>query len=428
MPGLRYTTIDGCDWTWRTKNDPGNSVELAGGDGRLTLSALNIGVVSNLFIDTGIMEGDKGASSSSGTGSGRRLVVVGGGIAGSVLAKSAQFTADVTLIDPKEYFEITWANLRSMVEPSFAERAVIKHRDYFTNGRIITSNAINITEKEVLTEGGESVPYDYLVVATGHKDPLPKTRKERLSQYHSENEKIKSAKSILIVGGGPTGVELAGEIAVDYPVKEVTLVHNGSRLLEFIGPKAGDKALKWLKSRKVEVKLEQKVDLDSVSDGDGNKIYHTTSGETIRADCHFLCTGKPLASSWLKNTVLKNNLDSKGRLMVDEYLKVKGRDNIFAVGDITDVPELKQGYLAQNQASVVAKNLKVILNGERECRMSKYKPGSEIAIVSLGRREAVAQFPFTTVSGILPGLLKSGDLFVGKTRKLMGLDPNVVDN
>ncbi|CAN1247602.1 Apoptosis-inducing factor homolog A [Linum perenne] len=285
------------------------------------------------------MEGDKESSSSSATG--RRVVVVGGGIAGSVLAKSAQFTADVTLIDPKDYLEITWANLRGMVEPSFAERAVIKHRNYFTNGRIITSNAINITEKEVLIEGGESVAYDYLVVATGHKDPLPKTRKERLSQYHAENEKIKSAKSILIVGGGPTGVELAGEIAVDYPVKE----------------------------------------------------------------------GKPLASSWLKDTVLKNSLDSKGRLMVDEYLK-----------------ELKQGYLAQNQASVVAKNLKVILNGERECRMSKYKPGSEIAIVSLGRREAVAQFPFTTVSGILPGLLKSGDLFVGKTRKLMGLDPNVVDH
>lgn len=54
----------------------------------------------------------------------------------------------------------------------------------------------------------------------------------------TDNEKIKGAKSILIVGGGPTGVELAGEIAFDYPEKDVTLVHNGYRLLEFIGPKA----------------------------------------------------------------------------------------------------------------------------------------------------------------------------------------------
>ncbi|CAL1367361.1 unnamed protein product [Linum trigynum] len=364
--------------------------------------------------------------SSSGTG--RRLVVVGGGVAGSMLAKSAQFTADVTLIDPKDYFEITWANLRSMVEPSFAERAVIKHRDYFTNGRVVTSNAINITEKEVITEEGEAVGYDYLVVATGHRDPVPKTRKERLAQYHSDNEKIKSASSILIVGGGPTGVELAGEIAVDYPEKQVTLAHNGSRLLEFIGPKAGDKALKWLQSRKVEVKLEQRVDLDNVSDDDGSKTYHTSSGETIQADCHFLCTGKPLASSWLKDTVLKSHLDAKGRLMVDEYLKVKGRDNVFAIGDITDIPELKQGYLAQNHATVVAKNLKETLSGGKPCRLSTYKPGSDLAIVSLGRRDAVAQFPFITVSGILPGLIKSKDLFVGKTRKAMGLDPNVVDH
>ncbi|CAI0398470.1 unnamed protein product [Linum tenue] len=285
------------------------------------------------------MAEQKGSSSSSG--SGRRLVVVGGGVAGSMLAKSAQFTADVTLIDPKDYFEITWANLRSMVEPLFAERAVIKHRDYFTNGRVVTSNAINITEKEVITEEGEAVGYDYLVIATGHKDPVPKTRKERLAQYHSDNDKIKSASSILIVGGGPTGVELAGEIAVDYPEKQ----------------------------------------------------------------------GKPLASSWLKDTVLKSHLDAKGRLMVDEYLK-----------------ELKQGYLAQNHATVVAKNLKETLSGGKPCRMSTYKPGSDLAIVSLGRRDAVAQFPFITVSGILPGLIKSKDLFVGKTRKAMGLDPNVVDH
>ncbi|CAI0544024.1 unnamed protein product [Linum tenue] len=365
---------------------------------------------------------------ASSWGTGRRLVVVGGGVAGSMLAKSAQFTADVTLIDPKDYFEIPWATLRSTVEPSFAERAVIKHRDYFTNGRVITSNAIDVTEKEVMTEDGEAVGYDYLVIATGHKDPVPKTRKERIAHYHSENEKIKSASSVLIVGGGPTGVELAGEIAVDYPEKQVTLVHNGPRLLGYIGPKAGDKALRWLKSRKVEVKLEQRVDLDNVLDDEGRRTYRTSSGETIQADCHFLCTVKPVGSSWLKDTVLKSHLDAKGRLMVDEYLKVKGRDNVFAIGDITDIPELKQGYLAQNHASVVAKNLKVTLEGGKPCRLSTHKPGADMAMVSLGRREAVAQFPFATISGIVPGFVKSRDMFVGKTRKAMGLDPNVVEH
>lgn len=55
--------------------------------------------------------------------------------------------------------------------------------------------------------------------------------------------------------------------------------------------------------------------------------------------------------------------------------------------------------------------------------MATYKPGSAIALVSLGRKEAVAQFPLVTVIGCVPGRIKSGDLFVGKTRKQLGLNP-----
>lgn len=152
----------------------------------------------------------------------------------------------------------------------------------------------------------------------------------------AENGKIKSSNSVLIIGGGPTGVELAGEIAVDYPDKKVSLVHKGSRLMEFIGPKAADKALKWFESKGVEVKLEQIVDLNSVTDG--NKTYQTSLGENIKADCHFVCTAKPLGTAWLKETMLKNDLDAHGRITVDEHLRVKGRRNIFAIGDITDIP------------------------------------------------------------------------------------------
>ncbi|KAK8515698.1 hypothetical protein V6N13_139333 [Hibiscus sabdariffa] len=351
----------------------------------------------------------------------RRVVVVGGGIGGSLLAKTIQFNADLTLIDPKEYLELTWASLRNMVEPSFADRSVINHRDYLTNGRIVTSAAINITDTEVLTADGCHIVYDYLVIATGHTDPVPVTKVERLHQYEEENKKIQSAQSVLIVGGGPSGVELAGEIATDFPGKKVTLVHKGPRLLEFIGTKASDKSLGWLRSKKVEVKLEQAIDLNSTSDE--NRVYRTSTGESIEADCRFLCVAKPLATAWLGETILKTNLDKNGRLMVDEHLRVKGRSNIFAIGDITDIPELKQGYIAHKHALVVCKNLNLLMSGGKESKMTKYKPGSAIAMVSLGRKEAVAQFPFTTLSGRVPGLLKSRDLFVGRTRKQMGLQP-----
>jgi len=162
----------------------------------------------------------------------------------------------------------------------------------------------------------------------------------------TENTKIKSARSVLIVGGGPTGVELAAEIAVDFPDKKVTIVHKGSRLLEYIGPKASRKTLRWLKSRKVDVKFEQSVDLDSFTNE--NRTYQTSVGESIEADTHFLCIGKPLATSWLGETFLKDDLDGHGRIQVDEHLRVKGRNNVFAIGDITDI----QVSAYQNQVNL----------------------------------------------------------------------------
>lgn len=151
----------------------------------------------------------------------------------------------------------------------------------------------------------------------------------------ADNDKIKAARSIMVVGGGPTGVELAAEIAVDFPEKEITLVHDGPRLLEFIGPKASDKTLEWLKKKNVEVRLQQCIDLDRSSAG--SKTFITSSRETIKSDCHFLCTGKPLGSAWLEETILKDSVDNFGRLKVDENLRIKGRKNIFAIGDITDI-------------------------------------------------------------------------------------------
>ncbi|KAL4362781.1 hypothetical protein GQ457_04G000480 [Hibiscus cannabinus] len=209
----------------------------------------------------------------------RRIIIVGGGIVGSLLAKSLQFNAVLTFVDPKEYLEITLANLRNMVEASFAERSVINHRDYLTNESIVTYVATDITDTEVLTADSNRISYDYLVIATGHRDLVPTTKIERLHQYKE----------------GPTDVKLAGEIATDFPDKKVTLVHKRPRLLKFIGPKTSDKTLRWLKSMKFEVKLEQAVDLNSTTSEGSQSVYQTSTGESIKADCHFLCAGKPLA-------------------------------------------------------------------------------------------------------------------------------------
>lgn len=131
-------------------------------------------------------------------------------------------------------------------------------------------------------------------------------------------------------------MELAGEIATEFPEKAITVVHDGPRLLEFMGPKASEKALKWLISKGVQVKLNETIDVNDMSEGT-KKSYRTSKGDVIRADCHFACGGRPLGSAWLHKTILKSNLDGHGRLMVDGYLRVKGRNNVFAIGDITDI-------------------------------------------------------------------------------------------
>lgn len=112
-------------------------------------------------------------------------------------------------------------------------------------------------------------------------------------------------------------------------------MHKGPRLLEFIGQKASTKAMKWLKSKKVEVLLEQTIDLETISES--TREFKTSAGTTISADCHFITIGKPLSSGWMRETILKDSLDQRGRLKVDDKLRVNGHDKIFAIGDITDV-------------------------------------------------------------------------------------------
>ncbi|GJY71260.1 apoptosis-inducing factor 2-like protein [Tanacetum coccineum] len=133
---------------------------------------------------------------------------------------------------------------------------------------------------------------------------------------------------------------------------------------------------------------------------DGSKPYKTSAGETIKADWGFLCLGKPLALSWLKNTILRDSLDANGSMIVNENLTVKGRDNIFAIKDIRNI-----------------KNMKLPPNGGNESNMSAHKPNSAKTFDSLGRNDADAQLSLTTMIGLVPGLIKSKDLFVGKTKK-----------
>ncbi|KAL6595535.1 hypothetical protein ACP70R_047875 [Stipagrostis hirtigluma subsp. patula] len=360
--------------------------------------------------------------------SGDRVVIIGGGIAGALLAKTLQNHADVVLIDPKEYFEIPWANLRAKVDPAAVERTVIPHSDYLTQAKVVVASAVGIDDSVVLTSIGRAVAYDFLVVATGRMCTRPEKRSERLEMFQRDKELIAAAQSVLIIGGGPIGVELAAEIVMSSPEKRVTIVHGAPRLLTVMGARASAKALEWLRSKNVTVLLDQTIDLAAVSP-DATE-FTTSAGETVAADCHFVCTGRPVASGWLKESFLRDHVDENGHLAVDDHLRVGGLKNVFAIGDITDVPEAKQGHLAQRQAMVVSRNLRLLVKGvAREEKLHRYKPATKAGItVTLGRRDALSELPFMTLIGHIPGAVKPRDLFISRTRRMMGLKSKLHNN
>ena len=115
-----------------------------------------------------------------------------------------------------------YAQLRNVVEPKFAERSVIKHSEYLKTARHVQSAAESVSGSDVITSSGDRVPFDFLVIATGTTFDGPSSRAERLKAFEAEKTKLSGASSVLIIGGGPVGVELAGEIATDFPEKKVS--------------------------------------------------------------------------------------------------------------------------------------------------------------------------------------------------------------
>ncbi|KAF0918001.1 hypothetical protein E2562_021696 [Oryza meyeriana var. granulata] len=312
------------------------------------------------------------------------------------------------------------------MDPAAVERTVIPHSEYLTHAKVVTASAVGVDDSVVLTSVGRAVAYDFLVIATGRMCNRPEKREDRLRMFEHDKVRIAAAESVLIVGGGPIGVELAAEIVMGSPDKRVTIVHGGPRLLMVMGEKASAKALEWLRSKNVTVLLDQTVDLDAGSGvSPDDKVFTTSAGETVTADCHFVCTGRPVASGWLRESFLGDHVDGDGRLAVDEHLRVGRLRNVFAIGDITDVPEAKQGYLAQRHAMVVSRNLRLLVKGgdgsSREHKLHLYKASKAAITVTLGRRDALSELPFMTVIGHLPGAVKPRDLFISRTRRMMGL-------
>lgn len=361
-----------------------------------------------------------------------KLLVIGGGFAGVTIASKAVAFADVTLVDPKGYFDITWAVVRGIVDGNMAQRMMADYKDFPSLGRVVAATVTKLSAKEAVLSSGEVVPFDYVAIASGSSygdtlhaaGPEAVTRQGRLGQLQRVGDSIKVAKHVVLVGGGPSGVETAAEIVCAFAGKQVTLVHGGERLLPALPPKAGAKAKAWLEAHRVKVLLGQRVASEPAGTGPATLVL--SGGQQLAADLVLWCGGNGALNTGFMAQELAACLDGRGAIKVLPTLQVVGQPHMFALGDCNDVAETKKGFLAQKQAELAAASLKALVAAApsgRAPKLGSWKPdmGMPMMVLSLGPADGLCQMGGCVCGGFLPAKIKSADLFVAQTRAAFGL-------
>lgn len=271
-------------------------------------------------------------------------------------------------------------------------------------GCVIQAEVTSISSDGVQVHGrNEPIHLNYLVIVTGSSYAFPGKIAEAeiskgLNLYDNIRAKLQQSHDILIIGGGPVGIELAGEIGTDFPDKNVTLVHSQPTLLypNIFQEKVYAGSQEQLEKLGVKIILNDRIELPNNKDSnyiEGKKTYTTQKTRTnITADLAFVCTGARINNKSLLNSPLKSKINSEtGRMIVNNYLQVDGYENIFAIGDISN-KEGKMTYFAAEQADYVGKLIPLI--EKKKPYPKEYKTHVHPGIfLSIGRNGGIGQLP-----------------------------------
>lgn len=367
----------------------------------------------------------------------KRVIIVGGGFGGLKLAnKLKKSDFQIILVDKNNYhqflpliYQVASAGINQSAI-SFPFRKIIQGRKdiYF---RMAEVKAIFPEKNMVLTSIGK-IEYDYIVFAAGtitnyfgnktiEAEAIPmKNVSEAMGLrntllYNFERsvtctteEERQELLNIVIVGAGATGVEIAGAIAEmkkfvipkDYPemdnkVLNIYLIEAGDRVLSGMTKESSAASEKFLRKMGVNIILNKKV----IAYEDRKVILE--DGTKISTRSFIWVSGVSAVSI---DNLEKSILGRGGRIQVDEYNRVKGFNNIYAIGDqclqTTDInypnghPQLAQ--VAIQQATLLAKNLKCMLNREQP-EAFRYKDLGSMA--TIGRNKAVAELGKLKIQG-----------------------------
>ncbi len=372
----------------------------------------------------------------------KRIVIVGGGFGGLTLArKLSKSDFQVILIDKQNhhqfqplFYQVAMAGLEPSSISFPFRKAFQNHPNiYFRIAEILKVDSEN---NKIVTSLG-IINYDFLVLAYGAKTnffgnekieekafSMKSTgaaldlRNTMLSDYEqalieSDFDERQWYIDIVIVGGGATGVEIAGALAEmrkyilpkDYKelnAKEVDiyLIQGGNQLLQGMDPKSGDTAEQYLIERGVIVKKNSRV-----VDYDGEYVI-TQSGEKIKAGKLIWAAG--ITCNRLEG-ITELSYNKANRLLVDKFNRVENYENIYAIGDmaamISDEFPLGHPQVAQpaiQQAKNLARNFKK-LNNKEDWKPFKYKDLGTMA--TIGRNKAVAEIGRFKIKGFFAWLI-----------------------
>ncbi|XP_015232999.1 PREDICTED: apoptosis-inducing factor 2 [Cyprinodon variegatus] len=358
---------------------------------------------------------------------GVHVVVVGGGFGGIAAAQQLKSAGvSFTLVDMRDAFHHNVAALRASVEPGFAQRTFIPYAETFgssfVQGRV---ERVDPETQMVVLQGGREIQYSHLILCTGSDGPFPgkfnteASLQNAVQTYEDFVQQIQVADSVLVVGGGGTGVEMAAEIKTEYPDKKVVLIHSRIGLADpQLVHSVRQQVKEVLLEKGVELVLGQKVsNLSELPLNVTQKDLEvkTDKGETLRTDLIISCTGIRINSAAYASS-LAASMAEDGALKVNDHLQVQGFSNVYAVGDCADLQEPKLAYHAGLHASVAVGNILNSLSGKP---LSTYSTGSVTMLLAMGRDDGVGQFNGFRLPRWMVALGKSRDLLLWKSWREM---------
>lgn len=362
----------------------------------------------------------------------KRVVIVGGGLGGLRLAEDLYGSGmQVVLIDKNNFHQfppLIYQIASAGIDPSsisFPFRQIFrKRKDFYF--RMAEARMVD-TEKKILQTSIGKIDYDYLVLAAGattnffgnkniEEWAIPmKTVPEAMGLRNAllsnleraltcaTEEERQELLNVVIVGGGATGVEIAGALAemrryvipYDYPDMDSSLMHiylieAGDRLLAGLSQESSQKAYEFLKSMGVDIQF-------------GKMVTDYRDHKVVMKDGTEIPTRTFLWVSGIRANAMpgidESHMGRGFRFKVDEYNRIPGVEDVFAIGDqclqTSDAaypnghPQVAQ--VAIQQAKNLAKNLKLINQGADSSELTAFRYKNLGSMATIGRNKAVVE-------------------------------------